>query len=148
MTTTIRRAEFPDLPAVRELLVKCDLPLKGLEDQFGDGYCVAVDGAQIVGVGGIEVHGRFGLLRSVAVLPRLQSRGLGPEILKDRLVWAKGAGLKEIYLLTTTAARFFERHGFQKIDRAVVPPEIQESNEFASVCPGDATVMVLRLQEA
>ena len=57
-----------DLPAVRRLLSLGALPLQGLEDAFGPAYVVAVrnDGT-VLGVAGVEEHGRHGLLRSVAV---------------------------------------------------------------------------------
>ena len=50
----------------------------------------------------------------------------------------RGAG---VYLLTTTADRYFAKLGFAAVDRAAVPAEIRASPEFASICPDDATVM-------
>ena len=49
----------------------------------------------------------------------------------------RGAG---VYLLTTTADRYFASSG-SAVDRAAVPAAIRPSPEFASICPDDATVM-------
>ena len=49
--------------------------------------------------------------------------------------------LSAVYLLTTTAERFFPRFGFEQITRADVPATVQESVEFKSACPASAIVM-------
>jgi amino-acid N-acetyltransferase len=46
-----------------------------------------------------------------------------------------------VYLLTTTAERFFRTFGFERIERAAVPQSVQTSIEFTSACPSSATVM-------
>lgn len=46
-----------------------------------------------------------------------------------------------VYLLTTTADRYFPRFGFERIARADVPASVQTSIEFTSACPTSATVM-------
>jgi amino-acid N-acetyltransferase len=50
-----------------------------------------------------------------------------------------------VYLLTNTAAEYFPRFGFERITRADVPPAVQASIEFTSLCPYTATVMRKRL---
>ena len=46
-----------------------------------------------------------------------------------------------LYLLTTTAERYFPKFGFERIERAEVPLSVQTSIEFTSACPSSATVM-------
>ena len=46
-----------------------------------------------------------------------------------------------VFLLTTTAERFFPKFGFQPITRDDVPPSVQASVEFRSACPASAIVM-------
>ena len=58
---------------------------------------------------------------------------------------AKIGGVREVYLLTTTAEKYFPRYGFEVIERAAVPAEVHESSEFASVCPASAVAMRLKL---
>jgi len=46
-----------------------------------------------------------------------------------------------LYLLTTTAESFFQNFGYRTVERSLVPDLIQETVEFSSLCPDDATVM-------
>jgi N-acetylglutamate synthase-like GNAT family acetyltransferase/predicted phosphodiesterase len=142
---TIRPAASRDLDAVKGLLDVAHLPLDGLEEQFGEGYAVAVAGNEIVGAEGIEVYARSGLLRSAVVHPEWRGRGVGDALTRDRIEWARRAGLDRVYLLTTTAESYFPRFGFARVDRAEAPQEIRESREFAGACPATAALMVLRV---
>lgn len=142
----VRSAEPGDLAPVRALLAAAGLPVADVEARFGPGYAVALDAAgAIVGAEGIEVHGRHGLLRSAVVAPAWRGRGVGAALTRDRLAWARAAGLEAVYLLTTTAAAYFPRHGFERVERATVPAALQAASEFASVCPASAIVMRLPL---
>jgi len=95
----------------------------------------------LVGFGGLEIHGRDALLRSVVTLPPLRRRGIGAAIVAALETEALFAGSRTAWLLTTTAAPFFASLGYSVCDRANVPTTIQESQEFASLCPASATVM-------
>jgi amino-acid N-acetyltransferase len=53
-----------------------------------------------------------------------------------------------VFLLTTTAERFFPRFGFEEIARDEVPASVQASVEFQSACPASAIVMRKRLAPA
>jgi amino-acid N-acetyltransferase len=46
-----------------------------------------------------------------------------------------------IYLLTTTAADFFPRFGFRKIDRKEMDPALERSTELRGACPASAVAM-------
>jgi amino-acid N-acetyltransferase len=137
----IRSATSDDLPAVSRLLEEAQLPLDGLEEQWGPGFAVAVDGGNVVGAAGIERYGRFGLLRSVVTAPRERGRGIADSLVRNRLAWAGTEGLEGVFLLTTTAAGYFPRLGFERVERDSLPIEIRESREFASVCPDSAVAM-------
>lgn len=138
---TIRTVTEQDQPAVRRLLEQVELPRDGLEDQWGPGYAVAVDGGSIVGAAGIERYGRYGLLRSVATDPRRRGQGIAEALVRNRLAWAGTEGLGGVYLLTTTAGDYFPRLGFERVAREELPVEIRESKEFAGVCPVSAIAM-------
>jgi N-acetylglutamate synthase-like GNAT family acetyltransferase/SAM-dependent methyltransferase len=115
---------------------------------FGEGYAIAERDGALVGLAGLEVHGRWGLLRSVAVSPHAQKGGLGAALVRDRLAWAEARGLAGVYLLTTTAPDYFRRLGFEAVERSAAPAEIQASVEFSSACPATAVVMVMPLPES
>jgi len=143
---TIRGARAEERDAVAALLERTALPPDGLDEQFGDPYCVAVADGEIVGAAGMEVYGRAGLLCSVAVDPRWQGHGLGQRLTEERLRWAESRGLEAVYLLTNTAAGYFPRLGFAPVARDEVPAEVRGSLQFASVCPSTAAVLALRLE--
>jgi amino-acid N-acetyltransferase len=58
---------------------------------------------------------------------------------------ARNRGVDTAFLLTTTAATFFPKLGFERISRADVPESVQASVEFQSACPDSAVVMRKRL---
>jgi amino-acid N-acetyltransferase len=122
------------------------LPVEGLEEQFGEGYVLAVAaGGERVGVGGVETYGRDGLLRSVGVVEARRGEAIGRAIVEERLAWARDRGLRAVYLLTETAPVFFERLGFRHVPRESFPPQVQASKEFSDVCPASAASMKLEL---
>jgi amino-acid N-acetyltransferase len=137
----IRTVTPDDLARVRELLTDAGLPLEGLGDQFGPGYAVAVEDEQVIGAGGVERYGRWGLLRSVVTDPDWRGRGVAETLTRNRLAWAETEGLEAVYLLTTTATAYFPRLGFGEVDREELPLEIRESPEFSSACPSSAVAM-------
>jgi amino-acid N-acetyltransferase len=144
---TIRPAAPADLPAVQSLLQHASLPVDGVQDFFPAQYAVAERADQVIAAIGVETYGRHGLLRSAVVADPLRGSGLGSELARERLQWSKHQGLEAVYLLTTSAAPFFERLGFTRVDRSAVPDEVAAAPEFASICPSTATVMRFDLAE-
>jgi amino-acid N-acetyltransferase len=142
---TLRPATPADLAAVRALLASAGLPLDGIEEQFVDGFVVAESDGVVVGAEGVELYGQDGLLRSAVVDDTWRGRGVGDALTRDRLAWARARGLRSVWLLTTTAADYFPRHGFEPVSRDVAPAAVRASREFASVCPSSATAMRLTL---
>jgi N-acetylglutamate synthase and related acetyltransferases len=86
------------------------------------------------------------LLRSVAVEPHHEGKQLGHQLTDAALQLATAHGANTVFLLTTTAERFFPKFGFEPIDRAQVPPSVRESVEFQSACPSSAIVMRKQLR--
>lgn len=146
MTLTLRPADLTDLAACRGLVEACGLPRGGLEHGFPGGYVVAAD-AVLVGCAGVELYEVAGLLRSVAVAPESRGRGLGEQLTRDRIAYARALGVESLWLLTTTAPAYFARLGFAPSDRTAAPVSLQRSAEFAELCPASATCMRLWIEE-
>jgi len=142
-TFAIRPATPGDLAHVQALLEAAQLPTDGLEEQFGEAYAIAECDSATIGAEGIEIYGAAGLLRSAVVDPAWRGRGVGEALTHDRLRWAASRGLREVWLLTTTAADYFPRFGFERADRAAAPEPMQRSREFAEACPASAVAMRL-----
>ena len=143
MNWIVRAATPDDWDAITALLTAYDLPLDGAREHLND-FVVASSNGALVGVAGLEHYASTGLLRSVAVAER--GTGLGNVLVERLIARARADSLTSIVLLTTTAADYFPRFGFQTISRSAAPRAVQESVEFKSACPDSAVVMELPLQ--
>lgn len=139
-TARIRPATPADLPRVEQLLTDSSLPLTGVREALKD-FVVAEAGDDLVGVAGLEVCCNDALLRSVAVRPEWRSKGVGRALVTRAISDAESRGLRALYLLTTTAERYFPSFGFKQITRDEVPDDVRKTNEFTTACPASATVM-------
>jgi amino-acid N-acetyltransferase len=139
---TVRSATRDDLRAVTALLSDNRLPLEGVPDSLAN-FFVAESRGSIVGVIGMELYDRYALLRSAAVAKSEQNNGVG-RVLVDRLLAdAVKKGVAALYLLTTTAEKYFSRIGFARVERSEVPVELLASEEFRGACPDSAVIMRL-----
>ena len=136
----IRPATVRDLPVITALLEANKLPLAGLEAHVATTLVVQRN-ARIVGCAAVEMHGAAGLLRSVAVDEARRGEGLGHQVTQAALDLARARGLKSMYLLTTTAAKFFPRFGFREVARGDVDAAVRASVEFTTACPASAVAM-------
>lgn len=136
----IRPARETDLDAVLGLLTAAELPADGVQDHFPAAYAVAEVHGRVAGAAGLERYGEYGLLRSVVVDAAVRGTGLGDALVRERLTQCSG----DVFLLTTTAARWFPRYGFVPVAREAVPAAVRASVEFASACPASAAVFVRR----
>jgi len=62
------------------------------------------------------------LLRSLAVDASVRGRGCARALVAAAERYARGRGVRRIYLLTTTAAKFFERLGYGAVARDALCP--------------------------
>jgi len=137
---TLRPARADDLTAIEDLLTASELPLDGVREALPT-FIVAESGADIVGVAGLEICCDNALLRSVAVRDAWRSQGLGRALVTRTIAEAEARRINALYLLTTSADRYFPTFGFHTITRDAVPEEIQATAEFREACPASATVM-------
>ena len=102
------------------MLEQLHLPLAGVDEHLPT-MLVAREGEHIVGTAGLELYADGALLRSVAVEPHRQGKRLGHQLTDAALHLATSNGANAVFLLTTTAERFFPKFGFEPIDREQVP---------------------------
>lgn len=100
-----------------------------------------VDNDKVIATIGLELYEKIGLLRSFAVDEEYRSKGVGSQLVNFIEDFAQQNGIKEIVLLTTTAAEYFTKRNYQAIHRENIPGEIKNSSEFKSTCPSSAVVM-------
>jgi len=138
-------AAAADVDAIKQLLVENDLPVAGVDDHWKT-FVVAREGEQIVGCGGSEAYRNAALIRSIAVAPEHRSRGIGRLLVRQLIDRLSSRGIREFYLLTTTAQEYFKKRGFKKCDRDEVHPQLLASREFQDACPKSAVCMRLVMQ--
>ncbi len=136
----LRAATPADYPAIEQLLVANDLPLVGVREHL-PAFVVAQAGGALVGVAGLEQCRENALLRSVAVASEWRSRGLGRALIERVIADAEARGIPSLYLLTTTAERYFPSFGFHQVARDAVPADVRATEEFRSACPASAIAM-------
>ena len=121
-------------------LPSADLPEDPLECFWG---CGSPENPK--GVIGLEVHGSYGLLRSLVVEAAQQKTGCAKALVSTLENYAHCRRLRSIFLLTETAEGFFGKLGYHAINRNIVPEPIRATQEFSSLCPSTAIVMTKRL---
>ncbi len=129
----IEPAAPADEPAIEALLTRAGLPIDGAAAAFEHGV-VARDGDRVVGAAAVELFGSAALLRSVVVAADHRGTGLGRGIVAAAEDVARAEGVRELYLLTETAAEWFPRLGYEPVDRAAAARRVGASIEFTTVC--------------
>jgi amino-acid N-acetyltransferase len=145
MPTAIATAGPADLPAVIELLRASGLPHRDVTATLLAHYLLAKGDSALVGVVGLEPLGDAGLLRSLAVVAAHRGRGLGIELTRALEHHARDLGITRLYLLTTTAEKFFGKLGYRAIPREDAPPSIQGTTEYRELCSSTSICMVKTL---
>ena len=140
----IRKATNRDLDAVEGLLSANDLPLDGVKENLS-GFIVAEEGGRVIGAVGLERFGSVALLRSAVVSEGRRGGGVGRRLVEHILDYAERDGIEELFLLTTTAEKYFPRFGFTRTTRSAVPSALKTSAEFRGACPDTALVMTRRI---
>lgn len=142
----LRSADARDGNGIRTLLERNGLPTEDLGSSHPD-FVVAEEGEDLAGAGALERFGTVALLRSVVVALDRRGSGVGRRIVRELEQRARASGVRELVLLTQTAAPFFEHHGYRIVERGKVSPAVQASEEFRSICPVSAICMVKTLVE-
>ena len=143
-SVTVRPARREDLEHVIVLLQEASLPVLGVAEHLHH-FLVAERSGDVVGSIGLEAYKDTALLRSAVVSRREQRKGIGAQLYDALIVYARALRVKRILLLTNTAAAYFERRGFKKIDRQSVTGPVTSSVEFTGACPAHAACMQLLL---
>lgn len=139
LTSIELRTTKPD-ESIHQFLESNDLPTEDIDSPDVTLYELTLDNERI-GIGGYEIHDSTALLRSIAVKSSLRGRGIGTTIclqLEDKIACSM---CDEIYLFTNDAAGFFERIGYERINRKTAPEAVQLTQEFAELCPSTAIFM-------
>lgn len=128
-------------PGLAAALMHTGLPMDDLAEAGRTFYAYRTLAGRRVGYGGFERHGHDVLLRSIVVPPADRNLGIGRNLLALLQRRAYDQGARQAWLLTQTAAPFFERAGFKAVDRDQAPPAILATRQARDLCPASATPM-------
>jgi N-acetylglutamate synthase-like GNAT family acetyltransferase len=140
----LRPARADDLESVLGLVRSASLP-EDLAPHFASFFVADRDGSVVGAVGLERVSNDRALLRSLVVARASRSGGLGTSLADAAIRRARAIGVGELFLLTTDAAPFFERLGFERVPHADAPPAVRRTREFSEFCPSTAQLMKLVL---
>lgn len=127
-------------PEIVRLLAAENLPTEDLPTPL-DHFLIAMIKEKVAGVIGLEKHEEYGLLRSMVVDKSFRNQQIAQELVKALEDYALKQGIKELYLLTLTAADYFVKKGYEYISRNDSPKILQSTSEFTHSCPATAQMM-------
>ena len=142
----IVKATNGDLASIVALLQDTNLPPDGIESHLDNFLIIrhseAVAGPEfLVGSVGLEIYGESALLRSLAVHPDYQNRGVGTRLVHEITKVAKEKGITRLFLLTDTAEEYFKMKGYAVVSRNQVPEDMKQSIEFTTLCTSSPSMM-------
>lgn len=139
----IRLATAGDLDQVIALLKKAGLPTADVTAEHL--ALIAEQNGRVQGAIGLEVFDKMALLRSLVVAREARGAGTGAALVAALEARCAAKAVADLWLLTIDADKYFRGQGYEVRERDEVPDAIRATEEFSSLCPGDAIVMSKRL---
>jgi len=126
----IRKARMADVKAIQRLVAeyarKGDMLPRSLSDIYENlrDYFVCEDGGVVIGSAAIHIMWEdLAEVRSLAVQEGSMRRGVGTQLVEACISEAIVLGIARVFALTYKP-EFFERLGFQRVDKAELPHKI------------------------
>ncbi len=125
---TLVKAKLSDIPAMQILVsseVKEGVILNRTEDEVATNirsYVLAKDGEKLVGYTALHIHStRLAEIRSLIVDKQYRGKKIGQRMVTFTLKEAKKLEVEEDVLVLTYLPAFFEKLGFNEINKEVIP---------------------------
>lgn len=141
---TARQASNADYEMICRILNEHQLPAEDCLAHLSH-FFILEFGNRTAGIGGLEVYGQYGLLRSIVILDDFRLRGIGRHLVHLIIEYARDQGIRSIYLLTEDSQQYFSRLGFLAVDRTSAPDVITQTQQFKSLCPASAVLMSMEI---
>lgn len=144
-TIVVRDAGQKDWQDIQRFLDQAGLPVADLGPEQLEDFLVAersgTGQAETLGIIGLQRFKQIGLLRSLVVSQSDRKSGLGRRLVSALEANACCRGVKDLWLLTIDAERFFEGLGYKMMSRDSAPDSIRNTEEFSGLCPDGAYLM-------
>ncbi|MDF2617570.1 MAG: arsenate reductase [Xanthobacteraceae bacterium] len=132
-------------PRLAKALRDAGLPTDDLRSSAGRFFSYRTLSGRLVGYGGFELNGDDVLLRSILVTADARGKGIGRNLALLLMSRAFDAGGRQAWLLTASAAAFFEGMGFTATSREAAPQAIRQAPQVVSLCPASAPLLTRRI---
>ena len=126
----IRRATIPDAPAICELInyhaERGRMLHRSLEEVYAalQGFTVADDDGTVIGCAAVDIFwADLAEVKSLAVAADRTGQGAGSKLLATACQSARDLGIRKLFALTYEKD-FFVAHGFEVIDRDMLPEKV------------------------
>lgn len=126
----IRKARVSDIKAIYELIgsfAKDDLMLpRSISDLYDDlrDFFVYEEGGAAVGCCALHISWEdLAEIRSLAVSPKQQKKGIGMQLVNACLGEAEAIGIKKVFTLTFVP-EYFEKFDFVRVDKSCLPRKV------------------------
>ncbi|WP_457625522.1 N-acetyltransferase [Persephonella sp.] len=97
--------------------------LNSIYENIRDFYVYEENG-KIAGIGSLHIFWEdLAEIKSLAVLPEYQGKGIGKKIVKECIKEAKQLGIKKVFALTYVPD-FFQKLGFKIVDKSEFPQKV------------------------
>ena len=140
MNLIIKQATEREFDAIKKLLDNNNLPTTDIYQDNIQLFIGLIDD-KIMSVIGLEKYKNVGLLRSLAVTDLFKNQQVGSRLIRHIVDLCASEHIDKIYLLTTTAEKYFVKFGFTKIERMEAPDILKQTREFKDICPVSAVLM-------
>ena len=127
--------------ALVELLNRSALPTSDINQPGSIYFFGCYQSRKLIGCVGIEICETAAMLRSLATHEEVRKSGLGQALVRHAELNASLMGIEALYLLTTTAADFFERLGYRHLCRQQAPAAINKTTQFSELCPSTSSLI-------
>ena len=150
----VRKANLKDVQPIFEIVesfskkgIMLNRPVAEIYDNLRDFFVYEEDGS-VAGLSALHVCGPdLGEIRSLAVRGDFTKKGIGKALVRACLEDARALGVKRVFALTYKVS-FFEKLGFQIVDKMVLPQKIWGDCLKCAKFPGcDETAVIIELNE-
>jgi len=130
LSGVIRKARIQDVAAIHRLInfwaEKGEMLARSLNEIYENlrDYFVYCEDEKVLGCAALHIMWEdLGEVKSVAVVPEYQHKGIGTQLLKRCLAEAKELGLPRVFALSFKP-QFFVQKGFEVIDKNTLPQKV------------------------
>lgn len=139
-TVTFDFASQSEEKQIQALLSDAGLPFEDIHEHLVH-FITAKRHELVIGCVGLEVHGNFGLARSLVVAEEYRKLGIAKILCDLILEYARKLSITNLYLTTDSSIAFFSKLQFEKMDPRKAPEAIRSTKEFTQLNPSTAIFM-------